>query len=996
MAYRAPPTPTGRRNAGQNPGPQQTPAPTGSAATLRMLALECLIPPEVLRLWRGTLGETLFPVQERAVKDLFGGGNMLVVSPSSSGKTLIAEMAAVDAVRHGSRMVYVAPHAVLAAERFRELRRRYGPLGYDVTLSSRLRREHDPIIQSGRFHIAVVVCEKLHRLLVGQPDLLEDVAVVVVDEIEMLGDNDRGPALELVLTALRRSRKAPRLIGLSSSVYVHDLARWLDARIVVDRYRPVELRQGVLVCGEYRYREHVSGADGVEVFDACRSRRTDRQLTCVSHQLAERGEQVVIFVPHTMMAVRLARAIAEATATNKTSATGPRLNQTEESEMQEVLNAVMAKGVGIHHPDLTAEERRTVERAFATGGLKIVVATGTLSATYKLTAKNVVLVARGWSKRGRCQQCMQDLSRTEYERFSGRAGRLPRERLLGRSILVTHSEVEASSLFETYVDGRCDLLQPRLADSKLDDLVLALVAARQAQTGEEVQAFLRSTFTWVVHWGPDGQGNRLVGALEQSIHRLLQGCLVEEASGGRLVPTHLGSVAAGRGLDVRTVLNFAAWARGEHRVPPHGLELLTVIGQSEAGAHVGVRYSRSKEDEATYWYKEMFVGRVQREGLGARAVFDPYMNAGVALDDHRVRVVKKALAMMEWIDETPVRRIEMMFRILAGSIHRIGVAYSYLCRGLSAVAAACGWRPGQRLALNRLSDRLMFGVGGDALDLMRLNAPGFERPLVSVLRKGGLLEPRAIHECGETRLAEILGVPPLAGVLWRRARSALSRAAAADTDVLGATPVVANAWAMETPWPALTGLGATGSGRAADGASPAEPASHHSAMRSPHGPAAQSDDPQPQGKSAGVVPAMLTTDDGPRAPVEASAEVDLVIDVQARRVRLWGREVPAKPPGNLTERLFLVLTYLALKPGKVVSAEDLCSGIPALFPRSRKLIALEPRDLRYRILQALRACAPEALRGRLETLVENLPAAGLRLNANAVVVGLENQRNRRR
>jgi helicase len=53
------------------------------------------VPPDILAIWRDQVGPDLLPVQERAVKEfgLFGDGNLIVFSPTSSGKTFIGEMA---------------------------------------------------------------------------------------------------------------------------------------------------------------------------------------------------------------------------------------------------------------------------------------------------------------------------------------------------------------------------------------------------------------------------------------------------------------------------------------------------------------------------------------------------------------------------------------------------------------------------------------------------------------------------------------------------------------------------------------------------------------------------------------------------------------------------------------------------------------------------------------------------------------------------------------
>src|SRR4051795_3295465 len=138
------------------------------------------VPSDILGIWRDQVGPELLPVQERAVKEfgLFGDGNLIVFSPTSSGKTFVGEMAAVKAARQNTKVFYLVPQKALAAEKFEELRRRYGPGGINVVVSSRGRRGVGDAILRRDFQIAVVVFEKLQALLVSRPQLMKVVGLV--------------------------------------------------------------------------------------------------------------------------------------------------------------------------------------------------------------------------------------------------------------------------------------------------------------------------------------------------------------------------------------------------------------------------------------------------------------------------------------------------------------------------------------------------------------------------------------------------------------------------------------------------------------------------------------------------------------------------------------------------------------------------------------------------------------------------------------------------
>ncbi len=138
--------------------------------------------------------------------------NLIVFSPTSSGKTFVGEMAMVQAARQNRKVFYLVPLKALAEEKYEELRDRYDDAGIRVIVSSRDHSEFDTDILGLNFGIAVVVYEKLQSLLVGYPTLIERTGLVVVDELQILTDPTRGPSLELLLTKLITANRRPRII----------------------------------------------------------------------------------------------------------------------------------------------------------------------------------------------------------------------------------------------------------------------------------------------------------------------------------------------------------------------------------------------------------------------------------------------------------------------------------------------------------------------------------------------------------------------------------------------------------------------------------------------------------------------------------------------------------------------------------------------------------------------------------------------------------------
>ncbi|MBI4451322.1 DEAD/DEAH box helicase [Candidatus Woesearchaeota archaeon] len=194
----------------------------------------------------------LRPAQEKAVKaGLLDGKNVLVCTPTASGKTLIGEFAAQRAIAAGGKAVYIVPLVALANEKYKDFRQKYEgtfkvalAVGQLDTAEPRL-AEHDLI---------VCTAEKLDSLLRHHAPWVRSVRCVIVDEIHLLNDLGRGPTLEVLLTLLTTVLKNLQVVALSATIgNPEELASWLKAELVQDSWRPVELRKGVCFDGKVEF-----------------------------------------------------------------------------------------------------------------------------------------------------------------------------------------------------------------------------------------------------------------------------------------------------------------------------------------------------------------------------------------------------------------------------------------------------------------------------------------------------------------------------------------------------------------------------------------------------------------------------------------------------------------------------------------------------------------------------------------------------------------------
>jgi helicase len=196
----------------------------------------------------------LRPSQEKAiVAGLLDGKNLLVCTPTASGKTLIAELAMTkNIVNYRRKAVYIVPLKALASEKFKDFRKKYDAL-FKIALSVGDVDRSDSLRDAD---IIVCTAEKLDSLIRHHAPWLSAVRTVVIDEIHLLHDVSRGPVLEILITMLRQLLSDVQIIGLSATVgNARELASWLDACLVEDSWRPVKLFKGVYWRGDLNFSE---------------------------------------------------------------------------------------------------------------------------------------------------------------------------------------------------------------------------------------------------------------------------------------------------------------------------------------------------------------------------------------------------------------------------------------------------------------------------------------------------------------------------------------------------------------------------------------------------------------------------------------------------------------------------------------------------------------------------------------------------------------------
>jgi len=327
------------------------------------------------------------PVQSLALgAGLLERRNLLVVSATATGKTLVGELAGAKAAMEGrGKMLFIVPLVALANQKYDELSRKYEELGLTTALrvgASRVRKSRRKHRASLDSDFIVGTYEGIdHLLRTGGKARPGKVATVVVDEVHLLADEERGHRLDGVVARLRLVYPKAQFIYLSATVGgPQQLARALDAQLVEYEHRPVPIERHLMLTPVARKSSVLS-----ELVRGERKRRSSRG----------RLGQVLVF-------------------------TDSRRNCTS-------LAAALGHNAAAYHAGLPYQRRRQVESAFIDGRLHAVVSTAALAAGVDFPASMVVFES--------LRMGIKWLTPTEFHQMQGRAGR-PSYHDIGRVVIL--------------------------------------------------------------------------------------------------------------------------------------------------------------------------------------------------------------------------------------------------------------------------------------------------------------------------------------------------------------------------------------------------------------------------------------------------------------------------------------------------------------------------------------------------------------------------------
>ncbi|PWB87946.1 DUF5814 domain-containing protein [Methanobrevibacter thaueri] len=393
----------------------------------------------------------LLPVQYLAIKEgLLKGEDLLVVSATGSGKTLVGELAGITQALKGRKFVFLTPLVALANQKYHDFKKKYSKLGLKVAIKvgrNRVKAKGElklPDSDVSKADIVVATYEGIDYLLRnGNSKSLSNLGVVLIDEIHMIDDEDRGTRLNGLIKRVKHLYPKTQVIGLSATVKNPEfLAEEFNMKLVEYSERPVPLERHLVYVRNEAQKRHIM------------QKLVKREFNTKSKK-GYRG-QTIIFT-------------------------------SSRRKTHQIANFLMNKHVNAqaYHAGLSYYKKEKIEKDFDKGKISCVVTTAALAAGVDFPASQVIfdslVMGNKW------------INPNEFAQMLGRAGRPSYH---DRGIVYLLPEVGNDFAGESEEAMALDLLESNSDDVYIEydeesayEQILADISSTSIRTMDELNGF---------------------------------------------------------------------------------------------------------------------------------------------------------------------------------------------------------------------------------------------------------------------------------------------------------------------------------------------------------------------------------------------------------------------------------------------------------------------------------------------------------------------------
>uniref|UniRef100_A0A8C7UB14 Helicase POLQ-like n=1 Tax=Oncorhynchus mykiss TaxID=8022 RepID=A0A8C7UB14_ONCMY len=425
--------------------------------------------------------------------------NLIYSLPTSGGKTLVAEILILkELLCRKKDALFILPYVSLVQEKVRGLASFGLELDFMVEEYAGSKGRFPPVKGRGKRSLYIATIEKAHGLVNSliETNRLDNVGLVVVDELHMLGDGSRGAIIEMTLAKVLYISKSTQIIGMSATLgNLQDIQKFLKAESYTNDFRPVELKEYVKLkdsiyevdpkeeeCFRFSRVLNFKYSSAMQKIDQ------DHIVALVTEVIP--SQSCLVFCPTKKncenVAGMICKYLKEDFIQHKQAEKAVLLGELRGSgngSLCPVLKKTVPYGLAYHHSGLTSEERKLVEEAYSAGVLCLLTCTSTLAAGINLPARRVIL---------RSPYVAADfLKRSQYKQMVGRAGRAGID-THGESILILQDKDKVLKLLSAPMEICISNLMHSDGKGVLS-LILSVIGLNITNSLEQIRDFMSGT-----------------------------------------------------------------------------------------------------------------------------------------------------------------------------------------------------------------------------------------------------------------------------------------------------------------------------------------------------------------------------------------------------------------------------------------------------------------------------------------------------------------------
>ncbi|KAK6315773.1 hypothetical protein J4Q44_G00132970 [Coregonus suidteri] len=685
--------------------------------------------------------------------------NLIYSLPTSGGKTLVAEILIVKELLCRKRdALFILPYISLVQEKVRGLASFGLELDFMVEEYAGSKGRFPPVKRRGKRSLYIATIEKAHSLVNSliEAKRLDNVGLVVVDELHMLGDGSRGAIIEMTLAKVLYISKSTQIIGMSATLgNVQDIQKFLKADNYTNDFRPVELKEYVKLkdsiyevdpkeeeCFRFSRLLNFKYSSAMQKVDQ------DHIVALVTEVIP--SQSCLVFCPTKKncenVAGMICKYLKEDFIQHKQAEKAVLLGELRSSgngSLCPVLKKTVPYGLAYHHSGLTSEERKLVEEAYSAGVLCLLTCTSTLAAGINLPARRVIL---------RSPYVAADfLKRSQYKQMVGRAGRAGID-THGESILILQDKDKV--LVKKLVCAPMEICKSNLMLNNgkgVLSLILSIIGLNITNSLEQVRDFMSGTLLSV-------QVKQV--CLERSLWEVTQECVEllkekglvtvsTEPQGGTLQVTKLGRATYKGSVDL-------TYCDVLYRDLSKGLESL-MLNSFLHLVYLVTPYdmvSQCKPDWMVYFRQFTMLSAVEQKMCAAVGVPESFVarkaagqNVKKNVDQVVVSRLYLALVLLSLLKESDLWSVADRFQLSRGFIQTLLSSSSVFCSCVLHFSEELEEFWPFKALLTELTRRLTYCVQAELIPLMEV---------------AGVMEGRAkqLYNAGYKTLAHLANADP--------------------------------------------------------------------------------------------------------------------------------------------------------------------------------------------------------------------------------------------